>query len=77
MTDEERKLWLVLRNRQFAQAKFKRQAPIGQYIADFVSFECKLVIEVDGGQHNEEAIAAYDAVRTAWLKSQGFQVLRF
>ena len=55
--------------------RFRRQAPIGPYIVDFVCFENKRVIEVDGGQHAEQA--DYDAARTAWLESQGFRVMRF
>ena len=74
-TDAERKLWEVLRNQQLAGHKFRRQAPIGRYIADFVCFERKLVVEVDGGQHAIDT--EKDAARTAWLKFQGFCVLRF
>jgi very-short-patch-repair endonuclease len=48
MTDAERKLWSVLRNRQFAELKFLRQVPIGPYVVDFVCFETRLVIEIDG-----------------------------
>jgi very-short-patch-repair endonuclease len=55
--------------------KFRRQQPIGPYIVDFVCFEKKLVIEIDGGQHSQQAV--YDNTRTEWLASQGFQVLRF
>ena len=54
--------------------RFRRQAEIGPYIVDFVCFEKRLVIEVDGGQHAEQA--EYDANRTAWLESQGFRVIR-
>ena len=53
--------------------KFRRQQPIGRFIVDFVSFEKKVIIEVDGGQHSEEA----DRDREQWLRSQGFNVLRF
>jgi len=54
-------------------AKFKRQQPIGVYIVDFVCFECELVVEIDGGQHD----VSEDLARTSWLQSQGFRVLRF
>ena len=54
--------------------KFRRQAVIGRYIVDFVCYEKKLVIEVDGGQHNQ---SGKDVVRDKWLRSQGFKVLRF
>ena len=55
--------------------KFRRQAPIGRYVVDFVCFEQRLVIELDGGQHavNQD----YDHSRTEWLRSQGFKVIRF
>jgi len=55
--------------------KFKRQKPIGSYIADFVCWERKLVIEVDGGQHAEQV--EYDIKRTQYLESEGYKVLRF
>lgn len=75
MTDAERALWFHLRAKRFQGWKFRRQQPIGNYIVDFVCFDAKLVIELDGGQHAERADA--DARRTAWLESQGFRVLRF
>jgi len=53
--------------------KFRRQQPIGKYIVDFVSFEKRIVIEVDGGQHSEEV----DKERDQWLNNEGFKVLRF
>ena len=74
-TDAERRLWGRLRRRQFAGHKFRRQQPLGPYIVDFVCFDQKLVIEVDGGQHVLQV--AYDTTRTAWLESEGFRVLRF
>lgn len=77
LTDAERKLWYALRAKRFGNVKFKRQAPIGNYIVDFVSFEHRLIAEVDGGQHNDEGIQKYDAVRSMWLESEGFRVLRF
>lgn len=72
-TEAEKRLWPVLRARQ-AGVKFRRQAVIGRYVVDFVCFEKKLVIEVDGGGHCE---SAGDTVRDEWLKAQGFEVLRF
>ena len=68
-------MWSALRNRQMAGKRFRRQMPIGPYIVDFVCIEDKLIIEVDGGQHMQNA--RYDADRTAWLESQGFKVVRF
>jgi len=56
---------------------FHRQIALGPYFADFVCYPARLVIEVDGSQHNEPAQQAHDAVRTAWLESRGFHVLRF
>ena len=61
--------------RQINGYKFRRQQPIGHYVVDFVSFERRLIIELDGGQHAQHV--AYDSKRTAWLESQGYQVLRF
>ena len=74
-TDGERALWRHLRKRQLGGYKFRRQQPIGQYIVDFVSFEGRVVIEVDGGQHSQQM--DYDSKRTAWLEAQGYRVLRF
>jgi very-short-patch-repair endonuclease len=73
MTDTERLLWKHLRGGQLGGMKFRRQHPIPPYIADFCCIEDKLIIELDGSQHSEQA----DAVRTAFLESQGWQVMRF
>jgi very-short-patch-repair endonuclease/succinate dehydrogenase flavin-adding protein (antitoxin of CptAB toxin-antitoxin module) len=74
MTDAEKLLWHHLRGHRFIGAKFKRQQPLGNYIVDFVCFESRLVIEVDGGQHLE---SDQDMQRDGWLRDQGFKVLRF
>ncbi|WP_024279563.1 endonuclease domain-containing protein [Xanthobacter sp. 126] len=74
MTDAERKLWQVLRDRRLEGAKFRRQMPVGPYVADFLTFQHRLVVEADGGQHAE---SARDAVRDAYLAANGFRVLRF
>jgi very-short-patch-repair endonuclease len=74
-TEAEKRLWYRLRNRQIGGAKFRRQAPIGRYIVDFVCFELKLVIELDGGQHASPT--KYDEGRTAWLKAREFKIIRF
>ena len=74
-TEAERLLWSHLRLRQLGGHKFRREQPLGSYIVDFVCLEKRLVIEVDGGQHLRQA--AYDYQRDAWLKAQGFEVLRF
>jgi very-short-patch-repair endonuclease len=76
-TDAERTLWRALRSRQLGGHKFSRQQPLGPFIVDFVCLEARLVVEVDGGQHNEAEQTAYDAKRTAWLQNENFQVLRF
>jgi very-short-patch-repair endonuclease len=76
-TDVERKLWSALRSRQFHGCKFRRQQPIGPYIVDFVCFESKLAIELDGGQHGADKAVAYDQARTCHLEKDGFLVLRF
>ncbi len=75
LTDVERLLWRLLRARQIEGLKFRRQEPIGRYIVDFVCYESKVIIEVDGGQHSIEI--EKDKERDEWLKSQGFKVLRF
>jgi adenine-specific DNA-methyltransferase len=61
--------------RQAGSFKFRRQQPIGEYIVDFVCAERKLIVEVDGGQHVEQAV--HDEMRSKWLQSQGYRVLRF
>lgn len=74
-TDAERLLWRHLRNSQFEGVKFRRQQPIETYIVDFVSFDKRIVIELDGGQHAEDV--AYDQQRNTCLHRNGFVVLRF
>jgi very-short-patch-repair endonuclease len=74
MTDAEQLLWRHLRAHRTCGQKFRRQQPIGPYIVDFVHFGARLMVEADGGQHNG---STEDAVRDAWLRSQGFRVLRF
>lgn len=74
-TDAERKLWYNIRARQLDGCKFRRQQPIGNYVVDFVCFEKKLIIELDGGQHAIEK--EKDIERDNWLKKEGYKVLRF
>ncbi|MBX9777137.1 MAG: endonuclease domain-containing protein [Xanthobacteraceae bacterium] len=76
MTDAETKIWQRLRAHRFMGLSFRRQLPVGPYIVDFVCLEARLIIEIDGGQHESDQ-AAYDAKRDAWLRSQGFRILRF
>ncbi len=73
-TDAERRLWAALRGRRLEGYKFRRQHPIGRFIVDFACTKHHLVIEADGGQHDE---SSSDARRTAWLESRGWRVLRF
>lgn len=72
-TDAEQRLWYHLRAQRFMGLKFKRQKPMGPYIADFVCIELRLLIEADGGQHGGKA----DAERDAWFHAHGHTVLRF
>ena len=72
-TDAERALWRHLRGGRFVGAKFRRQHPIPPYIADFCCVASRLVVELDGGQHND----AVDAVRTRDLQARGWRVIRF
>ena len=75
MTDVERLLWRALRSRQVNAHRFRRQHPIGPYIVDFTCIEQRVVVELDGGQHLDQA--TQDEQRTAFMQSQGWQVLRF
>lgn len=77
MTEAEKVLWRHLRRRQFLGLKFRRQAPIDTYIVDFLCAEKRLIIELDGGQHNSETQRIQDQRRTVILQSKGFLFLRF
>jgi len=74
-TDAEQRLWYHLRAHRFMDLKFKRQKPMGRYVVDFVCMERRLIVEIDGGQHTEQV--AYDQQRDAWLRGEGYTVLRF
>ena len=74
MTDVERRLWLYLRRKQVDGFHFRKQCPIGPYVADFACLRVKLIIEVDGSQH---ADSAHDAARDAWFTTHGYRTLRF
>ena len=76
-TEEESKLWYNLRAKRFSKTKFRRQVKIGTYIVDFVCYQKRLIIELDGGQHDEANARQYDANRTAYLQAEGFTVIRF
>ncbi len=75
-TEAEQRLWYHLRAHRFMDMKFKRQKPLGRYIVDFICMEQRLIVELDGGQHQTEQ-AAYDQQRDAWLRGEGYTVLRF
>ena len=74
-TDAERLLWRHLRRRKVDGFRFRRQRPFGPYVCDFICLEAKLIVELDGSQHVEQA--AYDARRDDFMRSHGFRVLRF
>jgi len=77
MTTQERKLWNILRNHKFYGYEFRRQYPIGDYIVDFICRDKKVIIEIDGGQHNTDKIQIYDKKRTQFLQNLGYTVVRF
>lgn len=74
MTLAERRLWLIVRDRQVEGHRFRRQCPIGPYVVDFACLEARLVLEADGGQHMD---SSSDVIRDACLRRHGFRVLRF
>jgi very-short-patch-repair endonuclease len=74
MTEAEDRLWQELRGRRLDGIKFRRQVPVGRFIADFLCADAMLIVEIDGSQH---ADSAYDRERDAELKTRGFRVLRF
>ena len=77
MTPQERKLWKILRNHQFYDFEIRRQYPIDKYIVDFICRKKKIIIEIDGGQHNEKETIEYDKKRSFDLNKLGYKVVRF
>ena len=77
MSATERQLWKHLRKLEGIEGRFRRQAPLGPYVADFAHHGAKLVIELDGPFHESDAARSHDADRDAWLTENGFRVLRF
>jgi very-short-patch-repair endonuclease len=73
MTDAERAIWFAVRDRRLDGFKFRRQVTVGPFIVDFACVDAMLIVEIDGGQHNETV----DAARTAKLLAMGYRVLRF
>jgi very-short-patch-repair endonuclease len=76
-TESERRLWIALRTMKTRGLHFRRQAPIGPYIVDFVCHRAKLIVELDGGHHADAEQKAHDDKRTAFLESVGYRVHRF
>jgi very-short-patch-repair endonuclease len=74
MTDAEARPWFALRDRRFSGFKFRRQVPVGPFYADFVCFDARVIVEVDGGQHAE---SRSDAARDRWFAANDFLVLRY
>jgi very-short-patch-repair endonuclease len=74
-TPAESSLWLCLRNRQLGGYKFRRQVVLGDYIVDFLCFDARLVVEIDGDTHAGRE--CYDQARQKWLRGQGYSVIRF
>jgi very-short-patch-repair endonuclease len=76
-TPHERALWRALKELPIEGAHFRRQAPIGRYVVDFFCPAKRLIIELDGGHHNDDATAERDKARQAWLEQEGYRVIRF
>jgi very-short-patch-repair endonuclease len=76
-TGAEQLLWRELRKLETKGSHFRRQMPIGPYVADFACMASRLVVELDGSQHGDEPTKTHDETRTRWLKSEGYRVLRF
>jgi very-short-patch-repair endonuclease len=76
MTNAERRIWMQLRAHRLCGISFRRQVSIGPYIVDFVSFDKRLIVEIDGGQHASTQ-ARRDRIRDTWLREQGFTVRRY
>jgi very-short-patch-repair endonuclease len=77
MTRAETLLWRHLKANRLAGLGFRRQSPMGSYVADFVAHSCKLIVEVDGESHEFEERIRHDARRDQWFASRGYHVLRF
>jgi 5-methyltetrahydrofolate--homocysteine methyltransferase len=76
-TVAEKRLWHFLRAQKLRNHKFRRQAAVGPYVVDFVCFALKLIIELDGPQHQEPSAIDHDTRRTAWFAARGYRVMRF
>lgn len=76
-TPHERILWRALKDLPIEGSHFRRQAPIGPYVVDFFCPAKRLILEIDGGHHNEDDVAAHDRNRQQWLENEGYRVVRF
>lgn len=76
-TEPEQIMWFLLRDRQFCDLKFRRQSPIGKYIADFICLEKKLVIELDGSGHLQKNEIEHDKKRQKFIETEGYKILHF
>ena len=76
-TEPEQCLWRALKNIPVYGSHFRRQVPIGPYVADFACLKARLIIELDGGHHSQDDVAIKDEHRTRWLESEGYRVVRF
>jgi very-short-patch-repair endonuclease len=76
-TPQERTLWRALRELPMEGTHFRRQAPVGPYVVDFLCPTAHLIIELDGGHHNEDETAKRDRERQLWLEHEGYRVVRF
>ena len=76
-TDPEARLWRHLRRSALLGSHFRRQVPIGPYVADFACMAARLIIEVDGSQHGDAVVKVRDDARTQWLEREGYRVIRF
>ena len=76
-TPHERIMWRALKELPVEGTHFRRQAPIGPYVVDFLCPTARLIVELDGGHHNDDEIARRDGVRQLWLEREGYRVVRF
>jgi very-short-patch-repair endonuclease len=76
-TEPEQRLWRALKQIPVYGSHFRRQVPIGTYVADFACLKARLIIELDGGHHSQNDVAAKDEARTRWLETEGYRIVRF
>ena len=76
-TEAERRLWLYLKDMKREGFHFRRQCPVGPYVADFLCYSARIIVEVDGGQHGMDAGIEHDRRRDEWFEKNGFRVLRY